>query len=92
MKNKRIVIAVAIISACIVVFCAVTIVKLIPQTAEKSAKIEELQDQIMWQKQENEKLQDAIDNIDSDDSIRAIAREQIGMVDPDEIVFVDADK
>ena len=68
---------------------AITLVTLQAQLAEKEAKAAELEAQVSEAMQENQRLQDAIDLADTDEGIKAIAREKLGLTEDGEIVFFD---
>ena len=68
---------------------AITLVTLQAQLAEKEAKAAELEVQVSEAMQENQRLQDAIDLADTDEGIKAIAREKLGLTEDGEIVFFD---
>ncbi|MBQ1263964.1 MAG: septum formation initiator family protein [Oscillospiraceae bacterium] len=59
------------------------------QISEQNAEAARLTSSIAAAEQENGRLEDAIANVDTDAGIEAIAREKLGMVSKDEIVFVD---
>ena len=68
---------------------AITLVTLQAQLAEQEAKVAELEAQVSEAMQENQRLQDAIDLADTDEGIKAIAREKLGLTEDGEIVFFD---
>ncbi len=47
----------------------------------------DLQQQALELEQENDRLQDYISNKDTDDGIKDVAQEELGMVDPDTIIY-----
>ena len=71
------------------VYATVTLVSLRSQVTQKTAEAAELTSSITAQEQENERLQDAIDNLETDEGVEAVAREKLGMVSDNEIVFRD---
>ena len=79
----------AIIVLILVVYATVTLVSLRSQVTQKTAEAAELTNSITAQEQENERLQDAIDNLETDEGVEAVAREKLGMVSDNEIVFRD---
>lgn len=59
------------------------------QVAEAQAQKEELARQVEEQQQVNDQLQAGIDNGGSEEEMKRIAREQLGLVDPNEKIFYD---
>lgn len=60
-----------------------------PQITNNYDKISELKSQIEYEKQRAEEVDALKENVDSDEYIEKIAREKLGMIRKDEIVFVD---
>ena len=73
----------------VVVYATVTLVSLRRQITEKQAEAAQLTSSITSAEQENSRLNDAIENIDTDAGVEAVAREKLGMVGEGEIVFQD---
>ena len=73
----------------LVVYATVTLVSLQNQVTEKIAEAELLQSSIDAAKQENLRLQQAIDTLDTDEGVEAVARQKLGWVAKGEIVFYD---
>ena len=71
------------------VYATVTLVSLRRQITEKQAEAAQLTSSITSAEQENSRLTDAIENIDTDAGVEAVAREKLGMVAEGEIVFQD---
>ena len=59
------------------------------QITAKQAEAAQLTSSITSAEQENSRLNDAIENIDTDAGVEAVAREKLGMVGEGEIVFQD---
>ena len=57
---------------------------------EKNKQIGELEDQIKSVEEEKKKLQDEIDNAESRETIENIARDELGLVYPDERKYIDS--
>lgn len=89
MKFVRSSLLVKLVLLIVVVYAAVTLVSLRLQVAQKNAEAAQLTGSITAQEQENERLQDAIDSLDTDAGVEAVAREKLGMVSDNEIVFRD---
>ena len=73
----------------VVVYATVTLMSLRRQITEKQAEAAQLTSSITSAEQENSRLTDAIENIDTDAGVEAVAREKLGMVAEGEIVFQD---
>ena len=69
---------------------SVTLVSLRLAHWEAKDRLAELTQQISTQQQSNEALRQDIDELGTTDSIREIAREELGLVDPDTIIIEDA--
>ena len=89
MKFVRSSLLVKLVLLIVVVYATVTLVSLRSQVAQKNAEAAQLTSSITAQEQENERLQDAIDSLDTDAGVEAVAREKLGMVSDNEIVFRD---
>ena len=68
---------------------AATLVSLQAQLREKQATAAELEQQVAAASQENRRMEAAIDAVDTDEGVKAIAREKLGMVESGEIIFYD---
>ncbi len=64
-------------------------VMLQPQITDNYDKITELKSQIEYEQKRAEEVDALKENVDSDEYIEKIAREKLGMIRKDEIVFVD---
>lgn len=82
--------AVLYIAAALVIiyFCVMFISQQIAIN-EKNREIGELEDQIKSVEEEKKKLQDEIDNAESRETIENIARDELGLVYPDERKYID---
>ena len=89
MKFVRSSLLVKLILLIVVVYATVTLVSLRRQITEKQAEAAQLTSSITSAEQENSRLTDAIENIDTDAGVEAVAREKLGMVGEGEIVFQD---
>lgn len=79
-----------VVVAAAIVLSSVTLVTLRLAHWEAEAKLSELRQQVAAQEQRNEDLRQDIDELGTTDSIRQIAREELGLVDPDTIIIEDA--
>ena len=89
MKFVRSSLLVKLILLIVVVYATVTLVSLRRQISAKQAEAAQLTSSITSAEQENSRLTDAIENIDTDAGVKAVAREKLGMVAEGEIVFQD---
>lgn len=87
MKFVKSPLLVKVVILILAVYATVTLVSLRAQIAEKNEQAAQLQDSIIAVEQENERLQSAIDSIDTDAGIQDAARNKLGMASEDEIVF-----
>ena len=60
-----------------------------PQITDNYDKISELEAQIEYEQQRAEEVDALKENVDSDEYIEKIAREKLGMIRKDEIMFID---
>ena len=89
MRFKRTSLLMKLVILALVVYSTFAIVTLQNKVMEKRAEAEILQTQIDTEKQENFRLEQAIDNLDTQEGIEAVARQKLGMVSRGEIVFYD---
>ncbi len=73
----------------LVVYATVTLVKLQDQLTEKKAEAAQLSQELETIEQENQRLEHAIDALDTDEGIAAVARQKLGMINRNQIVFYD---
>lgn len=60
--------------------------------SKKNKEIDALQEKISAASQQTEKLQEELDNLNDPAYLERVAREKLGLVEPNERVFVDANK
>ena len=89
MKFVRSSLLVKLVILILVVYATVTLVSLRKQITEKNSDAAALTGSITAVEQENGRLQEAIDNLDTDAGIEDAAREKLGMVSEGEIIFKD---
>ncbi len=89
MRFKRTSLLMKLLILALVVYSTFAIVTLQNKVMEKRAEAEILQSQIDTEKQGNFRLEQAIDNLDTQEGIEAVARQKLGMVSRGEIVFYD---
>lgn len=88
-KNKSIY---RILGAVFAVVFSVMIVKGImqqPEITKNEEKIAKLQEQIEYEKKRAEEVEIMKSKVDTDEYIEKVAREKLGMIKRDEIVFID---
>jgi len=60
-----------------------------PQITQNEAAIADLQEKIDYEKKRIEEVEELKTKVDTDEYIEKIAREKLGMIKRDEIVFID---
>lgn len=78
----------------VVVLAALTVkyVDLRSDAAAKEAEVATLSQALTTAQQENQRLQDTIDNMDTDEGVEEIARTKLGLAFPGEITYRDSGK
>lgn len=78
----------------VVVLAALTVkyVDLRTDAAAKEAEVATLSQELTTAQQENQRLQDTIDNMDTDEGVEEIARTKLGLAFPGEITYRDSGK
>lgn len=89
MKLKKSSFLTKLIVLIVVVYATVTLVSLRTQISSKRQEGQLLTQAIAVTEQENQRLQNDIDTMDTDEGVEAIARKKLGLVAPGEIVFHD---
>lgn len=89
MKLKKSSFLIKVLILILVVYATITLVSLQSQISAKRAEADLLSKSIASAQQENQRLQEAIDNIDTDEGVEEIAHSKLGLVAPGEIVFND---
>lgn len=89
MRFKRSSLLMKILLLVLVVYATVTLVTLQGQVTEKNAEAAELQSSIDIEKQENLRLEQAIEKLDTEEGVEDAAREKLGWVSKGEIIFYD---
>ena len=80
-----------VVVAAAIVLSSLTLISLRLGHWEAKEKLAELQHRAAVLEQENRELRDDIDRLGTSDSIRDIAAEELGLVDPDTIIIENAD-
>lgn len=89
MRFKRSSLLTKLLILILVVYSTVTLVSLQSQVTQKNLEAEQLEASIEAAKQENLRLQQAIDELETDEGVAAVARQKLGWVSEGEIVFYD---
>ena len=92
MKFRKSSLLIKLVVLILVVYATITLVSLQSQISAKREEAEALSRSITSAEEENQRLQDAIDNIDSDESVEEIARTKLGLAAQGEIIFRDVGK
>lgn len=75
----------------VAVYAVYTLVRLQDRIQIARQTVSDLEAQVVYAEQDNAQLKQDLDDIDSDRSVKSIARNRLGMVEAGEIVFRDAD-
>jgi|GEM_PF-810581 Septum formation initiator len=74
-----------------VVYALVTLVRLQDRVAAANARVETLEEQVLYAEQECALVEQELSELGTDKSVMKIARARLGMVEAGEIVLYDAD-
>ena len=88
-KVKEITDKLELVILILVVYATVTLVSLRQQINEKNEQEAILNSSIASTRQENNRLQDSIDALGTDEGVAAVARDKLGMVEEGDIIFYD---
>ena len=86
-RKRRIVVIVAVIA--IIIYVGISMVFITNSYREKNQEIQQVQQQIDEQTVLNQEYQEMIDQGVDDEYIQKLAREKLGLVYPDERVYID---
>lgn len=89
MRFKRSSLLTKILILVLVVYATVTLVSLQNQVTIREAEAERLQAEIETARQENLRLEQAIETLDTDEGVETVARQKLGLVSKGEIVYYD---
>lgn len=70
-----------------IVLCTVTLLTLRFAIQDANTKAEDLRGQAAVLEQENQKLENNISGLGTVDSVKKIANEELGLVDPDTVIY-----
>ena len=79
-----------IVIACLLAYGCINLMNMKTKVAEASKTEAQLQDRIESIQEQNASYQYALDNQDDPDTIEDVAREKLGLVMPDEMIFYDS--
>ena len=91
MRLKKTSIWTKLLLIAVIVYAVVTLVNLQDRVSDANAKVEALEQQVLYAEQENALVEQELSELGTDKSIMKIARTRLGMVEVGEIVFIDAD-
>lgn len=89
MKFKRSSLMTKIIVLLPAIAATVTLVSLQAQLAEKRAQAAALEAEVAAAAQENQRLEAAIEEADTEEGVKDIARQKLGLAESGEIIFYD---
>lgn len=89
--NKKKLVSYIVIGLALIYFIG-TLISQQLSISQQNRRIEELQGRVSEAQQQAESLQTEVDNLNNPEYIERIAREQLGLVRPNERVFVDSNK
>ena len=89
MKLTKSSLLVKLVILILVVYATVTLVKLQSRISDKKAEADALTSSITTAEQENGRLQDAIDKLDTPEGVENVARDKLDMAAEGEIIFYD---
>ena len=90
MRFRRAGIITIVVIVVLMVYASVTLINMNKRINAAEAQQEELSRQVEEKEVGNAEIQYAIDNKDDDETKADIARDSLGLVDPDEKVFYDS--
>ena len=80
-----------VVVAAAIVLSSLTLISLRLGHWNAEEKLSELEHRAAILEQQNQELRDSIDRLGTTDSIRDIAKEELGLVDPDTVIIEKAD-
>ena len=87
-RNKKIAIPTIVVSL-VIAFLLIKGVMLQPEINQNKEKIDNLNGQITKQQQKLDELDELAEKVDTDEYIEKVAREKLGLVKENEIIFYD---
>lgn len=74
----------------VMVYAIVTVVTLQTKISQMKQSRDALEQQVAAVEQSNQKMENKIAELDTDEAIRAIARERLNLVEDGEMIFIDS--
>ncbi len=74
----------------VMVYAIVTVVTLQTKISQMKRSRDALEQQVAAVEQSNQKMENKIAELDTDEAIRAIARERLNLVEDGEMIFIDS--
>ena len=75
----------------VAVYALVTLVRLQDKITDANREVRQLEEQVLYAEQEYALVEQDLEELGSDKSVKKIARARLGMVEAGEIIFHDAD-
>lgn len=91
MRFKRTSFLTKLLLLIVAVYAVYTLVRLQDRIQIARQTVSDLEAQVVYAEQDNAQLEQDLKDLDSDRSVKSIARNRLGMVEAGEIVFRDAD-
>lgn len=89
MQFKRSSLLTRLLITLLVIAATITLLALQNQLSKKQQKAAELERQVAEAREVNQRLQDAIDAVGTEDGLADMARQELGVAKDDEIIFYD---
>lgn len=91
-KNRKMHIIAGIVAIALILYASVTLISIKAHTQCAQEQKAALEQKIEEVSEENKHLQYQLEHSEDDDTIKDIAREKLGLVEPGEIIFYDEAK
>ena len=91
MKLKKTSLLTKLLILAVVIYALVTLVGLQDRIADANAEVARLEEQVLYAEQNYALIEQDLEDLGSDQSVKKIARTRLGMVEAGEIVFHDGD-
>lgn len=88
-KNRKMHIIAGIVAVALILYASVTLISIKTRTQHAQEQKAALEQKIEEITEENKHLQYQLEHSEDDDTIKDIAREKLGLVEPGEIIFYD---
>lgn len=91
MRFKKTSLLTKLIILVVAVYALVTLVRLQDKITDANREVRQLEEQVLYAEQEYALVEQDLEELGSDKSVKKIARARLGMVEAGEIIFHDAD-